>query len=137
VADLAVFLDYGHWHLVPGLERRSAQAFGLVMYLGVVLWQKWADRYLHAAFASQALLPKLMRTGPFAYVRHPRYAGALAGKVAAAMLFASALGWLQAVLWSALLLRQVGLEEAHLRDLFGREYEDYSAHTARLIPGIY
>ena len=137
VADLGVFLDYGHWHLVPGLERRSAQAFGLLVYLGVAGWQKWTDRHLEAAFGGQTLRPRLTQSGPFGYVRHPRYAGTLAGKVAAALVFASVLGWLQVVLWSILLRRQIRMEEAHLRELFGREYAEYSQHTAKLIPGIY
>jgi protein-S-isoprenylcysteine O-methyltransferase Ste14 len=107
------------------------------MYFAVTVWQKWTDRHLDRAFAGQTLRPRLTQSGPFGYVRHPRYAGALAGKVAAALVFASALGWLQAALWSVLLLRQIRLEEVHLRGLFGREYEEYSQHTARLVPGIF
>ncbi len=137
LANLAVFLDYGHWHLVPGLERRGAQAFGLLLYLAIALWQMWTDRYFNAAFAGQALRPRLMQNGPFRYVRHPRYAGAMASKVATALVFSSAVGWLLAALWWVLLLRQVRLEEAHLRELFGSEYETYARQTAKVIPGIY
>jgi hypothetical protein len=60
VADLAVYLDYGHWHLVPSLERPSAQAFGLLLYLAVALWMRWTQRYLGTAFADQSLRPTLI-----------------------------------------------------------------------------
>jgi len=137
LANLAIFLDYGHWHLVAGLERRGAQAFGLVLYLAIALWQIWTDRYFNAAFAGHTVCPSLMQNGPFRYVRHPRYAGAMASKVATALVFASAAGWLLAALWWALLLRQIRLEETHLRELFGSEYETYARQTAKLIPRIY
>jgi protein-S-isoprenylcysteine O-methyltransferase Ste14 len=75
--------------------------------------------------------------GPFRYVRHPRYAGAMAAKIAFPLVFASALGWVLAVAWIALLFRKVLGEETHLRNLFGPEYEAYARHTARLLPGVY
>lgn len=39
--------------------------------------------------------------------------------------------------WETLLLRKVEVEEAHLRELFGRGYEAYQQTTAKLLPGIY
>jgi protein-S-isoprenylcysteine O-methyltransferase Ste14 len=58
-------------------------------------------------------------------------------KIAVALIFASAVGWLLVVPWWVLILRQVRLEEAHLHKLFGREYEAYARQTARVVPGIY
>lgn len=137
VADLAVYLDYGHWHLLPSLERPSAQAFGLLLYLVVALWMRWTQRYLGTAFADKSPRPTLMQSGPFRRIRHPYYAGAMVEKIAVALVFASAVGWLLVVPWGILLLRQVRLEEVHLHRLFGREYEAYARQTARLVPGIY
>lgn len=137
VAQLAVYLDYGHWHLIPGLEQRGAQTFGLLLYLLVAAWMRWTVRCLESAFAGQTLRPTLMESGPFRHVRHPLYAGAMVEKIAIALVFASAVGWMLAVLWWLLLLRQVRLEEVHLRKLFGSAYEAYALHTARLIPGVY
>jgi protein-S-isoprenylcysteine O-methyltransferase Ste14 len=137
IADLAVFLDYGHWHLAPSLERPSAQAFGLLLSLAIVVWLRWTERYLGKAFADKDPRPILMRSGPFRRVRHPYYAGAMMQKIAVALLFASAVGWLLVVPWWVLILRQIRLEEAHLHKLFGHEYEAYARQTARLAPGIY
>jgi protein-S-isoprenylcysteine O-methyltransferase Ste14 len=137
IADLAIYLDYGHWHLVPLLQQPIAQAAGLVLHLAVALWNRWTSRYHRAAFANEALRPALVRSGPYAHIRHPIYAGAMLQKIAAALVFGSAVGWVLVVLWWVLLLRQVRLEEIHLRGLFGDEYEAYARKTAKLAPGIF
>ena len=136
-ADLAVFLDYGHWRLTPALERASLQGLGLALYLAAAAWQMWTDACLAAYFAREQPASGPIEAGPFRFIRHPRYAGAIAGKVAFALVFASVPGWFLLLAWSVLLTRQVGREEAHLRKLFGAEYEAYAQKTARLLPGIY
>lgn len=137
LGDLAVYLDYGHWQGVPDLKRPMWQAFGLLLYLLAAIWMGWTGRYLEMAFADNEIQPILVKVGPFRYVRHPYYAGAIVEKIAAALVFASVLGWLLVVLWSLLLLRQVRLEEMHMHRLFGREYEQYTRQSARLVPGIF
>lgn len=137
LADLAVFLDYGHWRLMPGLQQPIAQGFGLLLHIGVVLWMRWTSRYLGAAFADKDSRPALVCSGPFRYIRHPYYAAALLDKIAVALIFASLIGWLLVVPWCVLLLRQVRLEELHLRKLFGARYDAYAKHTYRLLPGVF
>ena len=137
LADLAVYLDYGHWHLMPSLQRPGAQAFGLVLHLAVALWERWTAKYLTVAFSGGNLTPALVRSGRFRYIRHPTYAGAIVEKIAVALVFASLVGWLLVIPWCVLLFRQVRREELHLHKLFGTEYVAYSRKTARLLPGIY
>lgn len=137
VLDLTVFLDYAHWHLWALLERPTVQACGLTLYAGAMAWQMWSDSHLAKFFASAPQVGTPMNEGPYRFVRHPRYSGALAGKVAFALVFANGLGWLMVLAWGALLLRKVEVEEAHLRRLFGRGYEAYQQRTAKLLPGIY
>ena len=137
VLDLAVFLDYGHWRLTPSLARPTLQTTGIAIYLAVTFWQIWTDHYLARYFNQyqQALLP--MKVGPYRYVRHPRYASAIAGKIAMALIFASMAGWVLVIAWSLLLLNKIAVEERHLRKLFGVPYESYARTTAKVIPGIY
>jgi len=78
-----------------------------------------------------------MNEGPYRFVRHPRYAAAIAGKVAMALIFASSLGWLLVVAWGLLLLNKIAVEERHLRSLFGPRYDAYARTTAKVVPGIY
>lgn len=137
LGDLVVFLDYGHWHTMASLERHALQGLGLGLYACAAAWQWWTDRSLAKYFSSPQAGRAPIREGPFNYVRHPRYAGAVTGKVAFGLVFASLLGWLLALSWLLLLLRNITAEEAHLRKLFGVQYEVYARRTARLLPGIY
>jgi protein-S-isoprenylcysteine O-methyltransferase Ste14 len=137
IVDLAVYMDYGHWNLTPGLQWPPLQAFGLLLHLTVAVCNRWTSRYLRAAFANNSVRPTLMRSGPYAYIRHPTYAGAMIQRVAEPLVFGSVVAWVLAVFWWVLLLRQVQLEEVHMRKLFSQEYEDYARQTARLMPGVF
>ncbi len=137
VGDALMFLDYGHWHLAPALERWSLQSLGLGLECMAAAWLLWADARLAAHFASPASTRAVIEDGPYRYVRHPRYTGVLGTRVAFALVLASTVGWALALVWGALLLRRIALEERHLRTMFGPAYDAYARRTARLIPGVY
>jgi protein-S-isoprenylcysteine O-methyltransferase Ste14 len=137
LADLLIFLDYGHWHLAPGLQRWLLQGLGLGLYALKIAWQMWTDTCLAKVFAHGEAPRTPTKSGPFRYIRHPRYAGMIAGKVSFALIFASPLAWMLAVAWLLMFLRKIQLEEAHMRQLLGPEYEISVRNTPRLIPGIY
>jgi protein-S-isoprenylcysteine O-methyltransferase Ste14 len=134
-ADLLVFMDYGHWRLTPALAQPTLQIAGLALYLAVAIWQTWTDFRLAKYFSEDHT--EFLTSGPYRYIRHPRYAAAVVGKIAMALALASSLGWVLTAAWTFLLLRQIALEEKHLRSVFGAKYEDYIHRTARILPGIY
>ena len=81
---------------------------------------------------------KLVDTGPYRFVRHPAYAGALLAHVGLGLSFRS---WI-CLLFSTVpffiaALYRMRVEEAALGRALGREYADYVARTRRLIPKIY
>lgn len=135
--DLVVFVDYGHWRLTPWLLRPGLQTIGLALYLAVSSWQMWTDAYLARYFNQEGLSLVPMNHGPYRYVRHPRYAAAIVGKVAMAITFASFFAWLLVIAWGMLLLNKIAIEEKHLHTMFGMRYESYARTTAKVIPGIY
>jgi protein-S-isoprenylcysteine O-methyltransferase Ste14 len=137
MADLTIYLDYGHWQLVPELQQRVLQSFGLGLYLATSIWQVWTDVYLARYFNRGDCEVPPMARGPYRYVRHPRYSAAMVAKVALALTLGSAFGWLLAVVWSVILLNKIAVEELHLRTVFGSRYETYSQTTAKVFPGIY
>lgn len=137
VGDALIFLDYAHWHLVPALERTPLQALGLALGASATALIARTDAQLARHFEDPASGRTLITTGPFGYVRHPRYAGILGVRVAYALTFASAIGWLLAVAWLIVLLRRLRLEETYLRAELGESYDRYAARTPRLIPGLY
>ena len=137
LAELTVFLDYGHWHLAPALSVPALQSAGLALWVLTPAWLLWADRHLARHFSSSEAERHLLTEGPFHYVRHPRYAGLLVSRAAFALLFASPLAWLLSGVWVGVVLRHIRLEDAHLAGLYGAAWESYAARTSRLVPGLY
>jgi protein-S-isoprenylcysteine O-methyltransferase Ste14 len=133
---LSAFL---HVLVVPGaIWFRSV---GLVIvWLGLAL-RVWAITTLGAAFRmtvevdhSQAVVTN----GPYRWVRHPSYTGLLLITLGFGVAFAS---WLFLVLCAVLpslaLLRRIRVEESEMVRVLGEPYRAYSAHTRRLVPGIW
>ena len=137
VADLSVFLDYAHWHLIPALRQPGLQIVGLVLYACAVAGLMWTDTYLVRHFQGDLNNRQLMTSGPFGIVRHPRYASLLLAKVGFTLLFASILAWISLLASILMVRRRIRLEETYLRKIFGASYSSYSERTARLLPGIY
>jgi protein-S-isoprenylcysteine O-methyltransferase Ste14 len=137
IADLSVFLDYAHWHLMPALRQQALQVAGLVLYACAVAGLMWTDNYLVRHFQGDLSNRPLMTAGPFGIVRHPRYASLLLAKLGFTLLFASVLAWISLVASILMVRRRIRLEETHLREVFGPGYGSYSERTARLLPRIY
>jgi protein-S-isoprenylcysteine O-methyltransferase Ste14 len=137
IADLSVFLDYAHWHLMPSLRQPALQIAGLVLYACAVAGLMWTDNYLVHHFQGDLNNRPLMTAGPFSIVRHPRYASLLLAKLGFTLLFASVLAWISLVASILMVRRRIRLEETHLLEVFGPGYGSYSERTARLLPRIY
>jgi protein-S-isoprenylcysteine O-methyltransferase Ste14 len=137
IGDLAGFIDYGHLHLVAQLAWPPLQIAGLILCMLTIVWQLWVDRHLARHFASGLESRDLIVTGPYRYMRHPRYAGLMASRIGFSLAIASVLAWVLVLGWFLALRRRIKLEERHLDGVFGASYSEYAARTARLIPGLY
>lgn len=134
LAELIVFYEYGHWRLAPALRTPYLQGLGLALWVATPAWLLWADRYLGRHFATAEAQRQVLTGGPFAHVRHPRYLGLLASRVAFALVFASPIAWLLVGAWIAAVARRIRREERHLGEIYGTSYEAYAAATPRLLP---
>lgn len=82
----------------------------------------------------------LIRHGPYRYIRHPSYTGALIAHLGLGLSFTS---WLSLALSSIPFLvlvaatYRIHVEENALRQTFGQAYVTYSEETWRLIPWVY
>lgn len=137
VAELAVCLDYAHWRLVPQLEQPILQSIGLVFYALIAAWLIWTDVHLSQVFKRDLSSRKVITSGPYRFVRHPRYTAMIAATVAFALTMGSVIAWALAIGWIWVNIRRVQLEDAHLHRLFGADYAAYAKRTARFLPGIY
>lgn len=137
LGELLIYLDYGHWHIVPPLEIPGLQAVGVALSVVTLALLLWVDAYLVEHFRREKRPRQLMDEGPYRLVGHPRYLGLILSRMAGALTFASLVGWVLLVGWIAVVLRRLALEEKHLAGLFGETYGAYSRRTARLLPGLY
>jgi len=81
---------------------------------------------------------KLATSGPYAYVRHPIYAGMLGMLVATGLAISH---WI--ALLAALLIFFIGTiirvrsEDRLLREAFGEQFENYAQRVSAIVPGLY
>lgn len=137
LVEFAVFLDYGHWQLLPVLEHPLLQSIGLLFYLVAIVVLRWADVDLARHFNTSGDERKPVTYGAYRYIRHPRYAALALSKLALALVFASLIGWLLLAVWLLVVRRRIRREEPHLQEVFGSAYAEYMKNTARLLPFVY
>jgi protein-S-isoprenylcysteine O-methyltransferase Ste14 len=111
-----------------------------VTALGVAL-RYWAivtlGRFFTSAVMVQADQP-VVAHGPFRFIRHPGYAGALFFGVGAALTCANGAAAIFFVLCHGSAFRyRVKLEEAVMLSHFGQTYANYQARTWRFLPFVY
>jgi protein-S-isoprenylcysteine O-methyltransferase Ste14 len=92
----------------------------------------------HAYTRVMATTPKLLiATGPYALVRHPIYAGILAGFLGTAIALSQVRGFICFVLVFLLLWAKLRMEEEWMRSQFGETYAAYADQTAALVPYLF
>jgi protein-S-isoprenylcysteine O-methyltransferase Ste14 len=111
-----------------------------ILVAGVVL-RIYAILYLGRFFTINVAIAsdhRVIDSGPYRYIRHPSYAGAL---MAIAGLGVGIGNWLSFVIIFVpiflVLCWRMNIEEAALLEALGEPYRDYMKRTKRLIPAIY
>jgi protein-S-isoprenylcysteine O-methyltransferase len=131
--------------LLSGIGQLSAgwplmRVIGFVLSLYALVILAWVPRVLGRFLVPQAVVfpdHALVTSGPFRFVRHPSFSGALA------LWLSTGLGmgnWLLVVLWLPLVVGktiQARAEEELLHAKFGSVYEAYARQTGRFIPRLW
>jgi protein-S-isoprenylcysteine O-methyltransferase Ste14 len=119
----------------------ALQTLGLVL-LGLGIYVIWLTMLENSYAAPVVKIQKerghkVISSGPYAYVRHPMYAGALLYVLGLPLLLGSWWGLATAPLLALMLILRIPLEERTLRaELEG--YADYAARTRyRLLPWVW
>jgi len=146
---VSMIVVYVGWLVLIGLDRRylwssvpvSLQVVGAIgvflsVYIGYLTFRE-------NSFASPAVKIQTERahnvvtTGPYRYVRHPMYAGALFHFAGLPLLLGSWLGLIALPLFIALFTIRIAIEEKTLRAAL-KGYDDYAARVRyRVIPLIW
>ena len=79
---------------------------------------------------------ELVRSGPYRWIRHPIYTGAIGMYVGTAFISGRLQGLLAVGIICAAYARKIGMEERNLRQLFGTDYADYQRRSWALLPWV-
>jgi protein-S-isoprenylcysteine O-methyltransferase Ste14 len=126
------------WLSLPLLPHRPlTYAVGLALVMLGLAFTVWARLHLGRNWSGTVTLKErheLIRSGPYAYVRHPIYTGLLVALLGSAV----ACGELRAVIGLSVVAgaftRKLRIEERFMREIFPGEYPRYCAEVPALIP---
>jgi protein-S-isoprenylcysteine O-methyltransferase Ste14 len=123
------------WRLWP--PSLAASWLGVALVAAGLAFAIWARVHLGRNWSGTVTVKQgheLIRSGPYAHVRHPIYTGlitALIGTTIASGTAHAALGLLTIIV---ALVRKSRIEEGFMRETFPGEYPRYSAEVPALIP---
>ena len=116
-------------------------SLALVLMLGGIVLRAIAIFTLGRFFTTNvAVQPghRVIRQGPYRWMRHPSYTGGLITFFGLGLAFAN---WLSLAVLMVLIVvvyvYRMNIEEKALIASLGEEYLEYCQHTKRLIPGVY
>jgi protein-S-isoprenylcysteine O-methyltransferase Ste14 len=138
ISQQGLFKVQGGRTIVPQTSTTAAIAVALTLAgVAFALWSRFAIGKNWSATVTVKESHHLVRTGPYAIVRHPIYCGFLFALLGTAVARGTAgafvgVGILLFVFW--LKLR---LEEQFMLEQFGPAYEDYRNEVKRLIPFVW
>ncbi len=123
-----------------GVVTGSAQLLGLAIMLVGITFREWSIAVLGRSFSMRVRIKegqRLTTRGPYRWIRHPAYGGALLTIVGVPL----ALGtWAGALVGAAIGLAvysyRVRVEEQALLAAFGDNYREYRRHTWKFLPGL-
>jgi protein-S-isoprenylcysteine O-methyltransferase Ste14 len=142
---LAFYLIFGNNIHFAWLETRIIPHSVFVDGSGVALtalgavFAIWARFYIGQNWSSAVSIKvghQLIRTGPYAWVRHPIYSGLLLAMIGTAIARREPRGFLAFALLLLAFVVKSRLEEGFMRKTFGEEYEEYSRATGALVPRV-
>lgn len=133
------------WHSLPWaalnlrLWPRSFAAYwiGLLLLTAGLGFTVWARVHLGRNWSGSVTVKEgheLIRSGAYAYVRHPIYTGLITAVLGTAIASGTARAALGLVIITLSLLRKLRTEEGFMRETFPGEYPRYSAQVPALIP---
>ena len=144
-----ILLLYAGLLFVPYADRRGiGRLYGGpgVRWIGVALFALgmafvfWSGVALGRLYSGDVTLQeghRLVTSGPYRLVRHPRYTGGILLGFGLSLLFDSWIGLLASTAFVGIILFRIKDEEALMSEAFGQEWDEYCARTRRLIPFIY
>jgi protein-S-isoprenylcysteine O-methyltransferase Ste14 len=112
---------------------------GLMTVLVGLSFAVWARVHLGRNWSGRVTVKEdheLIRTGPYAIVRHPIYTGMLCAILGTAIAFGEWRGLIAFGILAASLMLKLRMEERFMSETFGEQYARYRTEVPALIPFI-
>jgi protein-S-isoprenylcysteine O-methyltransferase Ste14 len=111
----------------------------MVMIVGMV-FREWSISVLGSSFSTRVVImegQRLITSGPYRWIRHPAYGGALLTIVGVPLALGTWAGALvTAGVGAAVYSYRARVEEQALVGAFGDEYREYRRRTWKFLPGL-
>jgi len=117
----------------------AAQWMGVALVALGIAYTFWARAHLGRNWSGQVVIKErheLIRSGPYASVRHPLYTGLLLALFGTALVIGEVRALLALALIAYHFIRKAKREEGFMSQEFGEEYASYSSQTGMLIPRL-
>ncbi len=115
------------------------QILGIVIEalgLGFAIWARYHLGQYWSGIIAIKEGHRLIRTGPYAWVRHPIYTGITVGLLGTAIWVGEVGALVGVALLAIAYLRKISQEERFLDEQFGMEYDQYRHEVRALIPFV-
>jgi len=131
---------------IPGLTQRFLPASAMSIYLGVTievaffLLAVWARRHLGMNWSGEVRIAaehRLVRSGPYRFVRHPIYTAVLGMYAGTAIVSGEDHALVASLVVAFAYWRKIRLEEELLARAFGEEFTSYQRDTWAVLPFVF
>jgi protein-S-isoprenylcysteine O-methyltransferase Ste14 len=120
---------------------RSPTNLVAAILFGVLLvFRIWSHVVLDRSYSATIEIRddhRLVKTGPYKYIRHPIYTGTILSAMCIPVFTSSLAGFLLSLLSIPLFIYRINIEEKMLIEEYGDEYREYQKDTWRLFPYLY
>ena len=138
---MLVVIPWEYRHYTGPIPRNGLLAWlGLALLVAGALLGAWAMRIQSGTYTMRlnvASDQKLIKTGPYAIVRHPGYLGNIIAVFGLSLALSSLVGVALTVVAVVGILIRIRREEQMLLAEFGDQYRAYMQRTRQLLPLIY
>jgi protein-S-isoprenylcysteine O-methyltransferase Ste14 len=140
---LSVWAGFIFARVVPQADITTGSSFvfglGIVLALAGIALRWYAVMALGRFFTTRVMTTKdqtVVQAGPYRFVRHPAYSGALMTVLGVLLSLTNWLSLLCFVLALPGFAYRIRVEERALTDALGEPYRDYMRRTKRLVPFV-
>lgn len=146
VIGVSCYVAFSLPYMAPGANLSSAAALpdlivGVVLFVIGLALRWYSIVHLGRFFTVNVAIAqdhRVIDTGPYRYIRHPSYTGALTAFLGLGLALNNWASLLVLVVFTFIVFaRRIQVEEAALAAGLGDAYRQYMQRTRRLIPGIF